>query len=55
MFWLDYSFTQNGKTVKFPYQVTSHLTNGKIDRSFVYYDRMYIMETLGYKLVPPGQ
>jgi len=53
--WGDYSFTQDGKTVKFPYQYTAHLTNGKIDRSFVYYDRQYISETLGYKLVPPGQ
>jgi len=53
--WGDYSFTQNGKMVNFPYQFTAHVTNGKIDRSGVYYDRMYIMETLGYKLVPPGQ
>jgi len=53
--WGDYSFTQNGTTVKFPYQYTAHLTDGKIDRSFVYYDRQYISETLGYKLVPPGQ
>jgi ketosteroid isomerase-like protein len=53
--WGDYSFTQNGTTVKFPYQYTAHLTNGKIDRSFVYYDRQYISETLGYKLTPPGK
>ena len=51
--WGDYSFTQNGTEVKFPYQYTAHITNGKIDRSGVYYDRLYIMETLGFKVVPP--
>lgn len=53
--WGDYTFTQNGKTVKFPLQYTARVTNGKIDSDRVYYDRMFVMESLGFKVTPPGQ
>lgn len=51
--WGDYSCTENGKDIKFPFQYTAHVTNGKIDTDRIYYDRLYIMQTLGYKLTPP--
>ena len=51
--WGDYSFSQGGKTVKFPFQYTAHVTNGKIDRDIAYYDRLYIYQALGYTLTPP--
>jgi ketosteroid isomerase-like protein len=51
--WGDYTFTSIGKTVKFPYQCTFHVTNGKIDNSRIYYDRSYIYQQLGYTLVAP--
>ena len=51
--WGDYSFTQNGKDVKFPFQYTARVTNGKIDTDRIYYDRMYMLQTLGYKVTPP--
>ncbi len=51
--WGDYSFTQDGKNVAFPFQYTARVTDGKIDTDRVYYDRMYIMQTLGFKVTPP--
>lgn len=51
--WGDYSFAENGKDVKFPFQYTAHVTKGKIDTDRIYYDRLYIMQTLGYKVTPP--
>lgn len=51
--WGDYSFTQDGKNVSFPYQYTARVTDGKIDIDRIYYDRMYILQTLGYKVTPP--
>lgn len=51
--WGDYSFTENGKDIKFPFQYTAHVTNGKIDSDRIYYDRLYIMQTLGYTVTPP--
>jgi hypothetical protein len=51
--WGDYSFTENGKDVKFPFQYTARVTKGKIDTDRIYYDRLYILQTLGYKVTPP--
>ena len=51
--WGDYSFSQNSKTVTFPLQYTARVTNGKIDMDRVYYDRLYILQTLGFKVTPP--
>lgn len=53
--WGTYSFTENGKDVKFPYQYSAHLKDGKIDRDYLYYDRLYILTTLGYTLTPPAK
>ena len=53
--WGDYSFTQGGKNVKFPFQYTAHITNGKIDRDIAYYDRLYILQALGFTLTPPKE
>lgn len=52
--WGDYTFTQSGKTITFPLQYTAHVANGKIDRDGVYYDRLYIVQSLGYTLTPPA-
>ena len=51
--WGSYSFTQNAKEVTFPLQYTARVTEGKIDMDRVYYDRLYILESLGYKITPP--
>ena len=53
--WGSYTFTQDGKTVSFPYQYTAHIKNGKIDRDAVYYDQSYIMKTLGFTITPPAK
>jgi hypothetical protein len=53
--WGTYSFTENGKDVKFPYQYTAHVKNGKIDKDVIYYDQLYILKTLGYTVTPPGK
>jgi ketosteroid isomerase-like protein len=52
--WGDYTFTENGKTITFPLQYTARVTNGKIDTDRVYYDRLYILQSLGYTLTPPA-
>jgi len=51
--WGNYSFTEDGKNISFPFQYTARVTEGKIDTDFTYYDRLYILETLGYKVTPP--
>ena len=52
--WGEYSFTQNGKNVSFPFQYTARVTDGKIDTDRIYYDRMYILQALGYKVTAPA-
>jgi len=52
--WGDYTFTENGKDIRIPFQYTAHITNGKIDKDILYYDRLNVMQTLGYKITPPG-
>ena len=49
--WGDYSFSMNGKTATFPVQLTAKVNKGKIEVIRTYYDRLYIMETMGMKLV----
>jgi ketosteroid isomerase-like protein len=51
--WGDYNFTEKGKDIKLPFQFTAHLTGGKIDFSNIYYDRLYPLQILGYKLTAP--
>jgi ketosteroid isomerase-like protein len=51
--WGTYSFTENGKDVKFPYQYTAHVKNGKIDRAIIYYDQLSILKALGFSVTPP--
>ncbi len=53
--WGEYSFKQNGKKVTFPLQYTARVANGKINTDRVYYDRLYIVRALGYKLTPPDK
>ena len=52
--WGTYSFTQNGKMVKIPYQYTAKVANGKIESGILYYDRLNVVEALGYKVTPPA-
>jgi ketosteroid isomerase-like protein len=53
--WGTYSFTENGKDVKFPYQYSAHVKNGKIDRDNIYYDQLYIVKALGFTVTPPAK
>ncbi len=52
-FWGNYSFTQDGKSISFPFQYTARVADGKINLDLIYYDKMYILQTLGYKVTPP--
>jgi hypothetical protein len=51
--WGNYSFTENSTNISFPFQYTARVNNGKIESDRIYYDRMYILQTLGYKITPP--
>jgi len=53
--WGNYTFTQNGKEIKLPYQFTARVSNGKIDRSTIYFDNLSILLQLGYTVTPPKQ
>ncbi|GAB2522487.1 hypothetical protein [Spirosoma aerophilum] len=51
--WGDYTFTQAGKTIKFPFQYTAGVADGKILGDRIYYDNLYIISQMGYKVTPP--
>lgn len=51
--WGSYSYTENGKDIKVPYQFTALVSKGKIERSSIYYDKLAIVQKLGYELTPP--
>jgi ketosteroid isomerase-like protein len=51
--WGDYNFTEKGKDIKLPFQFTARVIAGKIVFSRIYYDRLYPMQILGYKLTAP--
>ena len=51
--WGDYSFTQDGKDIKFPLQYTAKVNNGKVETDRVYYDNLHIVQQLGYTVTPP--
>jgi ketosteroid isomerase-like protein len=51
--WGDYSCTIDGTNIKFPFQYTALVANGKISLDVTYYDRWYIFQALGYKVTPP--
>jgi hypothetical protein len=53
--WGTYSFTQDDKDIKFPFQYTAHVSNGKIDQDRIYYDQLYIIKALGYTVTPPAK
>ena len=48
MVWGTYYFTTDGKDIKLPYQSTMHVTNGKIDRSIIYFDLLSVFKTWLY-------
>lgn len=52
--WGEYSFTQNGKTIRAPFQYMAHVTKGKIDVDRTYVDNLSIVQAQGYKLTPPA-
>lgn len=39
--WGDYSFTEKGKDITFPFQYTARVTNRKIATDRIYYDKLY--------------
>ena len=53
--WGDYTYTDkaSGKTVTFPFQLTSRVANGKVMDDRIYYDTMAILTQVGYKVTPP--
>lgn len=53
--WGTYSFTQEGKDIKLPYQYTAHVKDGKIDKDVIYFDRLQILQTLGFTITPPSK
>jgi ketosteroid isomerase-like protein len=52
--WGNYTFTTDGKTITFPFQLTASVSNGKITKSFIYFERLSILQQLGYTLTPPA-
>lgn len=52
--WGTYYFTTGGTNIRLPYQSTFHVTNGKIDKSIIYFDLLSIYQKLGYTLTPPA-
>ena len=52
--WGEYSFTQNGKSIRAPFQYMAHVTKGKIDLDRTYVDNLSLYQALGYKLTPPA-
>ena len=51
--WGNYSFTQDGKAITFPFQQQCQVADGRVMRSLIYYDRLAVRQELGYKIVPP--
>jgi ketosteroid isomerase-like protein len=51
--WGDYTFTQAGKTITFPFQYTASVADGKVMSDRIYYDNMAIITQLGFKVTPP--
>ncbi|MBK8623987.1 MAG: nuclear transport factor 2 family protein [Saprospiraceae bacterium] len=50
--WGNYTFTQAGKTITFPFQLTAKVADGKIMGSQIYFDNLYVATQLGFKLTP---
>lgn len=44
---------ESGTTVSIPFQITSLVENGKIAVMMYFFDRLNVMENLGYTLTPP--
>lgn len=51
--WGDYTFTESGKTITFPYTYLMMINDGKIVGARIYHDTASIMTQLGYKIAPP--
>jgi hypothetical protein len=52
--WGVYTYTQGGKTLQAPFQLTAHVTKEKIDLDRIYFDNLSLAQALGYKLMPPA-
>ncbi len=44
---------ESGTKISIPFQITSLVENGKITRMMYFFDRLNVMENLGYTLTPP--
>lgn len=51
--WGNYTFKMGDKDLTLPFQNTLSVANGKITKSFIYYDNFAIYQQLGYTLTPP--
>jgi len=51
--WGTYTFTENGKDIVLPYQSTARIADGKIQESYMYYDRLAMLIGMGYTFAEP--
>ncbi|GAB2569157.1 hypothetical protein [Spirosoma areae] len=51
--WGDYTFTEAGKAISFPFQYTARVADGTIMSDRIYYDRSSILTQLGFTITPP--
>jgi ketosteroid isomerase-like protein len=52
--WGVYSFTQNEMKMTLPFQMAAKIVDGEIANSRIYYDRLNMLQKLGYKMTPPA-
>lgn len=53
--WGTYNFTQNGKDLTLPFQLTAQVKDGKLERSTIYYNEVPLLLELGFTLTPPKE
>ncbi len=52
--WSDFSYSnEDGLEVSFPMHLAARISEGKVDYSIMFYDRLSMMRQLGYRLLPP--
>lgn len=52
--WAVYSFTQNELELTLPFQLAAKIVDGEIASTRIYYDRLALMQKLGYEITPPS-
>lgn len=52
--WAVYSFTQNEIQLNLPFQLAAKIVDGEIASTRIYYDRLDLLQELGYKITSPS-